>query len=106
MFFIKQNDTSPSLQGTATDADGVAVPVTGASIQFHMRKSGATTPKVSAAGTIVDGPNGIMKYDWITGDTDTTGLFYGEFQVTYSGGAIETFPNKGYIKIRISAELD
>ena len=50
--------------------------------------------------------NGAVSYTFTTSDTDTAGLFQGEFQVTFSGGAIETFPNAEYISINILDDLD
>ena len=46
-----------------------------------------------------------MKYVWQTGDTDTAGTFQGEFEVTYTSGEIETFPNDGYIGIEVLADI-
>ena len=103
---MKHNDTSPAIQIDAKDAAGVAKNITGATIKFHMRAKGASVAKVDAAGSIVAGASGVMKYQWITGDTDTTGTFEGEFEVTYTDSTIETFPNGSrYIRIKIAEEI-
>lgn len=106
MFYIKQNDTSPAIQKNCLDYNGDAVNVTGATVEFHMRAKNSSTVKVSAAGSVVNGAAGTVKYQWAAGDTDTAGDFEGEFQITYADSTIETFPNAGYIDIKIKAEID
>ena len=104
-FYIKQNDTSPSIQGTVKDPDGVAVVVSGATVRFHMWGKYNKTAKVDAAGSIVDGPNGVVKYDWSAADTDTTGTYSGEFEITFIDGSVQTYPNNGYITIKIKDDI-
>jgi len=105
MFYIKQNDTSPALEVTLQDSDGNPVNVFGASVEFHMRPQANDTVKVSSPGEVVDGPAGIVRYNWSTGDTDTPGDFWAEFQITYSDSTIETFPNTTYIEVKILEEI-
>lgn len=104
-FSIKQNDTSPSLQALLKDADRNPIDLVGASVMFHMKALGGAI-KVDAAMTIVDQDNGIVQYDWTTGDTNTVGTYNVEFEVTYSDGAIETFPNTGSIVVNVVRELN
>jgi hypothetical protein len=104
-FYVKQNDTSPSMLATLQDADGNAVNVTGATIRFHMRTIGSTTSKVDDAAVIVTADNGEVRYDWDAADTDTVGSYQAEFEVTYADGSIETFPNDGYIRIEITDDI-
>lgn len=105
-FTIKKNDTSPDLQATLTDADGAAVNLTGATVRFHMRLPGASSAKVDAAGSIVGtATDGVAKYSWSAGDTDTAGVYEAEFEITYSGGGIETFPSGGYILVNVLEDL-
>jgi hypothetical protein len=104
-FKLKKNDTSPILQTTITDAANNAVDLTGSSVRFHMKRYGASTAKVDAAATIYDEENGIVRYAWQSSDTDTGGSFIGEFEVTYSDGTIETFPNSGYIQIDVLDDI-
>lgn len=103
-FYMKQNDTSPSIKIECADGDDAIIPVTGASVNFFMRDANGTV-KVNGAGDVVDGPNGIIKYDWVLTDTNTVGVFNAEFQVTFAGGEIETFPNKGYISVVIGDDI-
>lgn len=105
MIYMKEGDTSPALQVTLKDSAGSAVDVTGATVRFHMRPAGSTTTKVDAAATIVTAASGIVKYSWASGDTDTLGVFQGEFEVTYANSAIERFPNDGYLEITIKDNI-
>lgn len=104
-FNIKQNDTSPSLLANLKDYDNNPVNITGASVMFHMKDISGTL-KVDSAMTIVDAVNGIVRYDWVAGDTDTAGAYYVEFEVTYADSAVETFPNTGNLSVLVVGELN
>lgn len=104
-FNIKQNDTSPSLQASLKDAASLPINLIGASVALHM-KSVDSTLKVNSSMTVTDAENGIIRYDWQTGDTDTVGTYFVEFQVTYSDGSIETFPNNGNKIVSVVRELN
>lgn len=99
-FSIKQNDTSPSLQAICRRENG-AVDLTNAdSVRFHMGSL------VNAAATFADRATGLVQYDWQTGDTATVGSYPVEFQVTWTDGRIETFPNtNNHPLVVITAEL-
>jgi hypothetical protein len=103
-FIIKQNDTSPAIQATLKDANGSAINLNGADVVMHMKSVNGVL-KVSEEMTIVDADTGVVKYDWVTGDTDTVGTYYVEFQVTYADLTIETFPNDDKAVILIKPEL-
>lgn len=105
-FFIKQNDTTPNLEVFLKDDKGRAVNVTGATILFHMRNAADNTAKVSSGSvTIVTATSGRVRYNWSASNTNTAGIFDAEFQVTFSGGGIETFPNDTYIKVVITDDV-
>lgn len=104
-FYIKQNDTSPSLSATLTDYNGTAINLTGATARLHMKDLEGTL-KIDAAMTISNADAGIIKYDWQAGDTDTVGTYNVEFQITYSDSSIETFPNHGYETVVVVGELN
>lgn len=104
-FYIKQNDTSPAIRATLRDGDGDVINLTSATVRFHMRPIGSTTVKVDAAGTVVTPAGGIVQYSWSEEDTDTVGAYQAEFEVTYLGGSVETFPNDGYIRVEITDDI-
>lgn len=104
-FFIKQNDTSPALQVTLKDGDGVAIDLTGSTVRFHMRRQGSNAVKVDESAVVSDALNGIVYYNWNTSDTDSIGSFECEFEVTYAGLEVESFPNNKYIDVEITDDI-
>lgn len=104
-FYIKRNDTSPALLASLQDANGTAVDMTAASVRFHMRQINSQVVKVDADAVIVAAEQGEVRYNWQTADTDTIGSYQAEFEVTYSDGTIETFPNDGYIPVNIVGDI-
>ena len=103
---VKDNDTGSTITATLTDASGAAVNVTGATVRFTMTAYGGSTPKVNRqAATIVTAASGVVRYTWQAGDLDTPGPFLAEFEVTFSGGAVQTYPGTGYLRVYISPDL-
>lgn len=101
-FYIKRGDTSPALLYTlAPDT----LDLTGATVRFHMATAAGTLlvdePAVIVTATVTP----TVRYDWQAGDTATAGPMRAEFEVTYSGGAVETIPNDSFITVLISADL-
>mgnify|MGYP006407694959 FL=1 len=72
-----------------------------------MRVKPAGTVKVNgAAATIVGSAvNGRVRYDWTASNTDTADVYEGEFEVTYSGGKVQSFPGEEYIIINIGDDV-
>jgi len=87
--WIVQGDRRPSVEATLTNCGDL----TGASAKFIMIKPDGTV-KVNAAAVISDAANKKVRYDWASGDTDTEGDYYGEFEITYSDAKKQTFPAK------------
>ena len=71
-----------------------------------MRNASDNSVKVSLGSvTTVSSTAGQVKYSFSVEDTDTSGNLDGEFQVTFVGGQVETFPNDGYIKVIITDDV-
>lgn len=107
MFNIKQNDTSPILAKELLDALQQQIPLTGSeTVVFSMRVAGpdVTAMKINRRPSSIQLPN-IVIHTWQAGDTNTPGHYWGEFEVTYGDGTIETFPNSGYLDILIDPQL-
>lgn len=83
-FYIKRGDTGPALR---YDLLPSTVDLTGASVVFNMRGAVDRAPV-----RIVTASPPVVEYEWQAGDTATTGLRPAEFEVTYPGGLVETFP--------------
>jgi len=104
-FYVKQNDTSPSILATLKDAAGAAVSLAGASVRLHMRKIGFTQVTVDQAATIVTAASGEVRYDWVAADTAAVGSYEAEIEITNSDASIETFPNDGFIRVEITDDI-
>ncbi len=110
-FTIKRNDLLPVLEAILKDANNEPVDLTDATgVVFHMREEEGEALKIDGvAGTFgANRATGKVIYAWVsngTKDTDTSGLFLGEFEVTWTGGKIQTFPSKGYITVEIVDDL-
>jgi hypothetical protein len=101
--YLKRNDTSPALLYYLQPK---TVVLTGATVVFNAKNSAGDIVVNRASATIVtaDGNPAVQWEPTIT-DTATAQTLYGEFEVTYSGGAVETFPNKGEIRVVIRADV-
>lgn len=103
-FYLTANDTSPSIAYQLKDGNGAVVVLTGASVKLHMQAPGSAV-KVNAAATITDAALGKVSYTFVAANTDTPGDYLARWQVTFSGGAIESFPNGDILKVRVSDDL-
>lgn len=104
MYRWKRNDTGLTATTTLLGPDG-AVDLNGATVKFIMRRVGNGVAKVDAAATIVGAAAGEVAYDRQAADTDESGVFHGEYEVTFAGGTTQTFPSDGYIIVRIDDDL-
>ena len=104
-FYIKQNDTVPSIRATLQNGNGDPVDLINATVRFHMRAIGANNTTVDAAAVVVSAAAGIVQYNWIADDTDTIGSYQAEFEVTYPDSTVETFPNDGYVRVEIIDDI-
>lgn len=102
-FTIKQNDTSPTISVVLNGANGSPIDLSGATVVFKMGKSSGTL-KVNETITVASPSSGRVTYDWSEGDTDTSGTYFAEFEVTYYNGKKETFPNTRPFTVAIKAD--
>lgn len=101
-FFMKRGDTSPALRYALEPTD---ITLAGATVRFQMRRRNGPTV-IDAPGQIVSETPPVVEYDWPQqGDTETAGVFSAEFRVQYVDGAVETFPNKGFIEVVIGDDV-
>ena len=101
--YLKRGDTSPSL---LYSLDPPTIDLTAATVRFNMRDSSGAV-KINRAAAVVVTATGTptVRYDWQAADTDTAGFFEAEFEVTYSGGAVETCPNDSFIRVSITGDI-
>lgn len=100
-FVIKRGDTSPAIRFAMKP---VTNDIGGSLVQFQMRGRDGTL-LVDQPATIVSGLPPVVQYNWTAPDTETAGVFDAEFRVTYADGGIETFPNSGFIPVRIGEDV-
>jgi hypothetical protein len=114
VFYIKANDTLPSLQIMLMTKGTLDQP-----LPFKLDSLTATTfymaddcGNVVIAGNeaqIVDRCKGIIQYNWNQLDTASPGRYKGEFELYFSGGTGEqkmTVPLFGQIDIEIFGDID
>jgi hypothetical protein len=90
---MNTGDLSPVLQATLTNPDGTIFSLAGCTVMFQLNQNGQVL--FSKAATINDAATGVVEYDWQTGDTAHSGVCTGQFIVTSSTGAQQTFPTVG-----------
>lgn len=106
-FALRQNDTASPITAVLLDDDGEAVDLAGATVRFRMHPIEGGTAKVDAVATneqTGEATKGHVSYSWQAANTDTYGLFLGAWPVTFAGGEKQTFPNGGYILVRITQD--
>lgn len=118
-FSIKIHDLLPTFRVALTETDhetdptgGTQKPLdltTAASVKMIMRQ--ATTPftvVIDAVAAVVEDPPtaGIVRYDWVTGDTDDAGLYQAEVEIVWPGLKKQTAPTESYWDIEMLADLN
>ena len=104
---MRQHDLGPAYYARATDKNGTAIDLTGATIAATMQSSaGGSNIFSSQACTITDAAAGDFEYAWQGTNTATVGEFYIEFQVTPLTGGKYSLPANGRALITIEADLD
>lgn len=100
---IKRDDT-----GDVIAYDCTNITDTVASATFTMTRVGSSTPTVDQeTATFVenDATSGRVSYTFATGDTDTSGRYRAEFELTLDDGSIQTYPADDWIPIWIRDDL-
>jgi hypothetical protein len=95
---------------TLLDANGVPVDITGATVKLTLTPIHGGAPIVNdEAMQIVNAAAGQVRYPaapttpgWTAAKTAVPGDYLGAVRVTFAGGAVETFPNGGYILVTIT----
>jgi hypothetical protein len=105
---IKRHDLSPPLRvRLVSRATNLPIDLTSATgAVFIMSEQGATTPKINRVACTIESPatSGWLRYDWVSGDTDTSGTYRGEFEVMW-GTNPETFPTESEMTIVVREDL-
>jgi hypothetical protein len=109
-FKIKRNDTKPYLAVRIQKDDGTDVDLTtGSYIYFNLATNDNNfTPLLSGTCVVTGSTTGQCEYRWATGDTNRSGTFLGEFEVTFSGptGGVLTVPPDHSLFVKIFEDYD
>jgi hypothetical protein len=98
---LKQHDTAPTLTITCTD-NGTPVDLTAAA---SVKVIGSLEGLVLFSDTATGDADGVVTRPWVAEDTDTAGTVLVEVEVTWPGGAVQTFPADGYLTVLILPDL-
>jgi hypothetical protein len=113
-FHIKTGDSSSDIYATLENSGGTPVNIQAATVAFKMASiAGGTTVIAAAAinaqvgaGT-ADGSLGDVIFSW--GGTNVVpsnpGLYVAEWEVVFTNGSVQTFPNDGYSLILVTSDL-
>ena len=110
-FFIKRNDTLPSLSVVVIDREclGNRVPFNLSGVTactFTMTNDCGDMKIMAKTAQIVSYSGGTIAYNWDEEDTNESGMFYGEFQLLFSSGDRMSIPQIGNITIEIGKDVN
>jgi hypothetical protein len=112
-FTLRRGDTTSALQATLENSGGTPVTIKGATVVLKLASVAGGTLSVAAAatvdqvgaGTAVGGSMGQVHYNWAAADVATAGWYAGEWEVTFSSGTIQTFPNTDPFLVQITKDV-
>jgi hypothetical protein len=115
--YLKRHDLRPALDMQLKDGDANALNVSTAiatSVTFIMKDIATGTVKVEAACTLLEptditkanGYDGRVRYQWLSGDTDTADTYLGEFEILYTDGQKLTVPTVDVLAIVILEDFN
>ena len=100
---IKRGDTYPFLRLVVSE-DGFPIDLTAADTIKVIMKTELGAALVFTADTY-DAVNGGIEYEWLSGDTDTSGEYNLEVEIEWAAGGFQTVPNSGYDLLTIEDDL-
>lgn len=100
-FVLKQNATYPPIAATLTDAAGVPIPLTAATVHFLMKPMTGGGAVVDHAAQVVSALAGTVRYDWQEGDTAMAGYYRAEFRIVWGTGAVQPVPSDTFLTILV-----
>lgn len=112
-FTIRQGTTVPFITARLEDAEGNAIDLTNATIEFVMADQMTDTVFVQGPAQILNTnpadvpPDGFnVQYAWAADDTVVPGIYRAEWRVTRAGGTYpETFPSVGAMIVSITRAI-
>lgn len=105
-FYIKEDDTAPTIQAQLKNPDGTPVDLTATDVDIRITKARGGDNVVNSTASIQNASDGVVRYTLQASDTEDSGRYRVEFEVTYGTGQVETFPNKGYHTLLIGRNME
>lgn len=96
---LVQNDTDPRLIFNLVQG-GSPINISGAIVRLKLREESATETYLNEEMSIEDAENGKVYYDWGDDDLEDAGTYYGEVEITFTSGRIQTCKDLFQIKVR------
>ncbi len=109
-FYIKQNDRWPPLDSYLRQGDNTPIALQEEDIVeitiVHKKRPNETIIDHKSV-TVLDGEQGLVRYNWDAGETAVSGDYLGEFLISIGGvsGISLRVPNEGYFNVIISPQL-
>lgn len=107
-YYLKQGDDAPTVATILKDINNDPVNLTGASGSAYFRPARVTTGLVTATLTVDPDQaanRGLVTFPWPSGGLSVLGEWLGEFEITFTGGKKQTFPNDGYFILEVVPQL-
>lgn len=105
VFTLKVGDTAPSLLVECTGDAGPLDLTAASSVTFVMAPADGSGTAIRRPAVIADAVAGLVRYDWLPGDTDTEGLYAAEVEIAWSAGTLQTVPGHGSLRIRVEPSI-
>jgi len=103
VFYIKRGSRKYGIEYKLDTYQVGSGQLSGATARFRAMDENGTTV-IDGAATIADA-DGILRYAFGAGETDTARVLRGEFDITYSDGLLGTVPSRGFITIVIGDDV-
>jgi hypothetical protein len=107
-FTIRQGDRLPVFEVVLRDRNG-PVDLTSSTVKLHMvdalRRNVVLNVGAAPAVDQSGEDKGRVFYEWGAGDTLAPRELDVEFEVTFLSGKVQTFPNEGYVRVRVTPQL-
>ena len=100
-FKIKKGDTVPAISAQLQYYNGSAVDLSSSTIQFNMGTLQDYSAYRSGTAFITGSTTGECQYYFSADDTGSTGIYWGEFEVSWGAGSTMTLPNDHSLKIEV-----
>lgn len=88
---LRKGDTAPNIPITCVYDDGTVVDLTGCTVKFKISDTNGTrTNDAHNSCTLTIAAAGTCLYDLFTGDIPNAGTYYGDTEITFASGEVQT----------------